>query len=191
MSALTERRRVAIKLWGNMQMDRLSARSLHLVCLLLLPLALSGATVGKKPVVGQIAPDAELTLVDGTKLNLGEMRGDVVVLNFWATWCVPCRTELPILDTYYQIQKRHGLRVYAVTTEGSVPLYKLKPLFGQLKIAPARRIKGPYSPIDGGVPTNYIIDRSGKLRYAKAGALTLEMLNEQLVPLLRESAPVQ
>jgi thiol-disulfide isomerase/thioredoxin len=174
-----------------MQMDRPSARSSRLACLLLLPLALSGATIGKKPVVGQIAPDAELTLIDGTKLNLGDMRGDVVVLNFWATWCVPCRTELPILDTYYQIQKRHGLRVYAVTTEGSVPLYKLKPLFGQLKIAPARRIKGPYGPIDGGVPTNYIIDRSGKVRYAKAGALTLEILNEQLVPLLREPAPAQ
>jgi thiol-disulfide isomerase/thioredoxin len=170
-------------------MDRLAARVSRFFCLMLLPLALSGAATGKKAVVGEIAPEAELTLIDGTKLNLGAMRGDVVVLNFWATWCVPCRTELPVLDAYYQLQKRHGLRVYAVTTEGSVPLHKLKPLFGQLKIAPAKRIKGPYGPIDGGVPTNYIIDRSGKLRYAKAGALTLEILNEQLVPLLREDAP--
>ena len=72
-----------------MRMDRFSTRSLRLVCLLLLPLALSGAGVGKKPVVGEIAPDAELTLVNGTKLKLGEMRGDVVVLNYWATWGVP------------------------------------------------------------------------------------------------------
>lgn len=170
-------------------MDRLAARGFRFFCLMLLPLALSGAAIGKKPVVGEIAPEAQLTLVDGTKLDLGAMRGDVVVLNFWATWCVPCRTELPILDTYYQLQKRHGLRVYAVTTEDSVPLYKLKPLFARLKIGSARRIKGPYGPIDGGVPTNYIIDRSGKLRYAKAGALTLEILNEELVPLLREDAP--
>lgn len=161
------------------------------LCLTLLPLTLSGAAPAKRPKVGEIAPDAELTLMDGTKLHLGEMRGDVVVLNFWATWCVPCRTELPTLDHYYKLQKQHGLRVYAVTTEDSLPLYKLKPLFGVLTIAPARRIKGPYSPIDGGVPTNYIIDRAGKLRYAKAGALTLGSLNEQLVPLLREPASTQ
>jgi cytochrome c biogenesis protein CcmG, thiol:disulfide interchange protein DsbE len=174
-------------------MDRLVGRALRLFCLLLLPLSLNGAGMSKKPVIGEIAPDAELTLVDGTKLNLAEMRGDVVVLNFWATWCIPCRTELPTLDTYYQLQKRHGLRVYAVTTEGSVPLFKLRPLFERLKIAPAKKIKGPYGPIDGAVPTNYIIDRSGKVRYAKAGAFTLEVLNQELVPLLREkaSAPAQ
>ncbi|WP_404338882.1 TlpA family protein disulfide reductase [Sphingomonas sp. MMS12-HWE2-04] len=164
-------------------------RAIRGACLFLLPFALSGASVPKRPKVGEIAPDAELTLMDGTKLRLGDMRGDVVVLNFWATWCVPCRTELPTLDRYYAVQKRHGLRVYAVTTEDSLPLYKFKPLFGVLQIAPARKIKGPYGPIDGGVPTNYILDRSGKLRYAKAGAFTLDALNEQLVPLLSEPAP--
>jgi cytochrome c biogenesis protein CcmG/thiol:disulfide interchange protein DsbE len=164
-------------------------RTFGALCLVLLPLALTGAAAGKKPTIGEVAPNAELTLIDGTKLNLDDMRGEVVVLNFWATWCVPCRTELPLLDRYYEVQKPHGLRVYAVTTEGSLPLYKLKPLFGQLNMAPARRIKGPYAPIAGAVPTNYIIDRAGKLRYAKAGALTLDVLNAQLVPLLREKAP--
>ena len=170
-------------------MNRSAARGFRFFCLLLLPLALSGAGVGKKPVIGEIAPDAELTLLNGTKITLAEMRGDVVVLNFWATWCIPCRTELPTLDTYYQLQKRHGLRVYAVTTEGSVPLFKLRPLFERLNIAPAKKIKGPYAPINGAVPTNYIIDRAGKVRYAKAGAFTVDKLNEQLVPLLREKAP--
>lgn len=158
--------------------------------LLLLPLALNGAAASKRPKIGEIAPEAEITLMDGTKLRLSEMRGDVVVLNFWATWCVPCRTELPILDRYYELQKRHGLRVYAVTTEGSVPLYKLKPLFGALQIAPAKRIKGPYGPIDG-VPTNFIIDRAGKVRYASGGAFDLDRLNQELVPLLREPRPAQ
>jgi cytochrome c biogenesis protein CcmG, thiol:disulfide interchange protein DsbE len=170
-------------------MDRLAAKGFRLFCLVLLPLAMSGAGVSKKPVIGQMAPDAELTLIDGTKIHLAEMRGDVVVLNFWATWCVPCRAELPTLDTYYQLQKRHGLRVYAVTTEGSLPLFKLKPLFERLKIASARKIKGPYEPINGAVPTSYIIDRSGRIRYAKAGAFTLDKLNAELVPLLREEGP--
>lgn len=170
-------------------MVRSARRGLRFFCLLLLPLALSGAGVGKKPVVGEIAPDAELTLIDGTRLKLANLRGEVVVLNFWATWCVPCRTELPTLDTYYRLQKRHGLRVYAVTTEGSLPLYRLRPLFERLTIASAKKIKGPYAPINGAVPTNYIIDRAGRVRYAKAGAFTLDRLNAELVPLLREKVP--
>jgi hypothetical protein len=79
--------------------------------------------------------------------------------------------------------------VFAVTTENSLPIYQLKKLFSVLHITPAKRIKGPYDPIGGGVPTNYVIGRDGVLRYAKAGAFDLDALNAVLVPLLREPAP--
>lgn len=139
----------------------------------------------KAPHIGEVAPDFELTLFTGEKVKLSELRGNVVVLNFWATWCVPCRTELPTLDTYYRLTQKHGLRVYAVTTEDSVPLYKLKPLFEKLAIPAVRRVKGPYS-VMSGVPTNYVIDRAGVVRYAKAGALDLDTLNTVIIPLLNE-----
>lgn len=148
------------------------------------------AVAAPKPVVGQPAPDAELVLIDGTKLRLSEMRGDVVVLNIWATWCAPCRRERPLLNSYYALQKAHGLRVYALSTEDSLPLYRLKPLFEKLTIQPTRRIKGPYAAIDGAVPSNYVIDRSGVLRYAEAAAFDLDDLNRELVPLLNEPRPV-
>jgi len=138
--------------------------------------------------VGEMAPKFEITLIDGTKIRSEELRGQVVVLNFWATWCVPCRTELPTLDSYYRIQKKYGLRVFAVATEDSLPVYKMKPLFEKLAIESARRIKGAYDDIPA-VPTNYIIGRDGRIRYAKAGALDLDDLNAILVPLLREPAP--
>lgn len=138
--------------------------------------------------VGQPAPDFELTLVDGSKVTREELRGHVVILNYWATWCAPCREELPLLDAYYRGRKENGLRVYAVATEDSLPIKKLKPLFEVIAIPPARRIKGPFR-IMGALPTNYVIDRAGTVRYAKAGAFTLDELNELLVPLLNERPP--
>jgi peroxiredoxin len=109
----------------------------------------------------------------------------VVVINFWATWCVPCRHELPLLDTYFRAQKDHGLVVLAATTEDSVPEYQMRKLFAMLAITPLHRLRGPYAPL-GAVPTNFVIDRAGVVRYAQAGAFTLDELNNLLVPLLRE-----
>ena len=77
--------------------------------------------------IGQPAPEATLTMLNGDPLKLSSLRGQVVVLNYWATWCVPCRTELPLLDRYYRIQAKNGLRVFAVTTEDSLPAKVLKP----------------------------------------------------------------
>jgi len=148
----------------------------------------SGPAGAAKPVVGAAAPDFELTMMDGSKVALADLKGQVVVLNFWATWCIPCRKELPTLDAYYSVQREHGLKVFAITTEGSLPLSRLKALFAAMAIPSARRIKGPYGPLTG-VPTNFIIDRAGTLRYAKSGAFDLDDLNGLIVPLLKEKAP--
>jgi peroxiredoxin len=140
--------------------------------------------------VGEPAPDFTLTLIDGTKVPFADLKGQVVVLNFWATWCGPCRTELPLLDAYYDAQKRFDLRVFAVEDqgEGSVPMSKLKGFLARLAMPSARRISGPYGAL-GGLPTNYVIDRKGIVRYAASGAFDLDELNTLLVPLLREPTP--
>jgi len=137
--------------------------------------------------IGERAPDFELTLIDGSKVRSADLRGKVVVLNFWATWCGPCKAELPLLDNYYRLRKDNGLQVFAVATEDSLPAYKLKPLFAAMTIPSARRIKGPFAVL-GALPTNYIIDRAGIVRYAKTGAFDLDALNGLLVPMLREPA---
>jgi peroxiredoxin len=156
---------------------------------------LLGATampaMATEPRVGQLAPDFQLTLVDGTHVRLSELRGQVVVLNFWATWCVPCRAELPMLDGYYRVVQSHGLRVFAATTQDSVPIFQLRRVFAAMAIGAVRTVHGPYRPIDGAVPTNFVIDRAGRVRYAAAGAFNLDALNRILVPLLNEPAPAQ
>ena len=140
------------------------------------------------PKLNQPAPAFHVTTMDGRELSLDDFKGQVVVLNFWATWCVPCREELPLLDGYYKMQKKYGLQILAVTTEDSAPLSKLRPVAQALAFPMVRRLKGPYRVLDG-VPTNYIIDRAGILRYAKADAFSLDDLNRLLVPLLREPPP--
>jgi hypothetical protein len=93
-----------------------------------------------------------------------------------------------LLEGVFQAYSKYGFQVLAVATEDSVPEAKLKPLAQHLAIPFVKRMKGPYR-ISGEVPTNFIIDRSGKLVYAKAGAFDLDSLNAILVPLLREPVP--
>ncbi len=137
-------------------------------------------------IVGELAPPFELAMVDGTRVKSSDLLGKVVVPNYWATWCGPCKTELPLLDRYYKIQKDHGLRVFAITTEDSLPLSSLRKLFAAMEIPAVRNVRGDYKVL-GGLPTNYIIDRSGRVRFAKAAAFNLDDLNRELVPLLQES----
>ena len=155
--------------------------------LLVASVAPGPATAAAAVKIGERAPDFELTLIDGSKVRGTDLRGQVVVLNFWATWCGPCKAELPLLDNYYRLRKDNGLRVFAVATEDSLPASRLKPLFAAMAIPSARRIKGPFA-VMGALPTNYVIDRAGIVRYAKTGAFDLDDLNDLLVPLLREPA---
>jgi thiol-disulfide isomerase/thioredoxin len=165
------------------------AFSLGLLALILAGLG-AAPVQAARPVVGGPAPNFEVTALDGTKVSLADLKGQVVVLNFWATWCGPCKQELPLLDGYYRIQKPAGLSVFAVTAEDSLPLSRLKPVAAAMAIPMVRHLKGPYGVMEG-VPTNYVIDRAGVLRYAKAGAFDLDQLNALLVPLLRAPPPPQ
>jgi len=140
------------------------------------------------PKVGQPAPDFTVTTFGGRTIKLADLKGEVVILNFWATWCGPCRKELPLLEAYFRIDHKYGFQVLAVATEDSLPDSELKPIAAKLTIPFVKRMKGPYHDLDA-VPTNYIIDRSGMLVYAKAAAFNLDDLNRILIPLLNEPIP--
>ena len=140
------------------------------------------------PAVDKPAPDFQVDTFDGQHLRLSDFKGQVVILNFWATWCGPCKRELPLLNGYYRLRQERGLRVLAIATEDSVPPAALKPLAAVVSFPLVRRLRGPYRVLEG-LPTNYVIDRAGVLRYAETGAFNLDGLNAVLVPLLSEPAP--
>jgi cytochrome c biogenesis protein CcmG, thiol:disulfide interchange protein DsbE len=152
-------------------------------------MAVAQPAAARGPKVGKPAPNFELVLMDGSRVKLSQLRGQVVLVNFWATWCAPCKEELPLLDKYYRVASKYGLKMYAVTTEDSLPTKTLKPLFSVMAIPAAKRVKGGALSDVTALPTNYVIDRAGILRYSKPGAFDLDKLNEVLMPLLKEPAP--
>jgi cytochrome c biogenesis protein CcmG/thiol:disulfide interchange protein DsbE len=149
--------------------------------------ALAGTALAA-PKVGQPAPDFTVTTFGGRTVKLADLKGDVIILNFWATWCAPCREELPLLEAYFRTYSKYGFQVLAVATEDSIPESKLRPLAEKLRIPFVKRLKGPYRDV-GAVPTNYVIDRSGKIVYAQAAAFDIDALNALIIPLLNEPIP--
>lgn len=138
---------------------------------------------------GQSAPPFTITTFDKAKTTSEQLRGQVVIINYWATWCEPCRKELPTLDAYNRRHAKDGLRVFAVAVEDSVPDYKLKPFASMLSFPLAHSIRGSGLGELEGVPTNYVIDRKGVVRWAQAGAFDQTTLDEVVGPLLAEPAP--
>ena len=149
---------------------------------------LATPALAAKIVVGKPAPDFRAVTLDGRRVSLADYKGQVLIINLWATWCGPCRRELPLLNTYEQVQGKYGLAMLAVMTGGSAPDSALRPLAKVLSLPLASRFSGPYADPQS-VPTNYVIDRAGVVRYAKAGAFDLDTLNDVLVPLLQEPPP--
>lgn len=147
-------------------------------------LVLSGRVAAGEPAVGERARDFQASTSQGEAFTLADFKGQVLVLNFWAGWCAPCSRQLPLLDSYYRLQKKFGLRVLTVANEPSVSLNERKAL-AALSIPLARNFKGDYGPARA-PPLTYVIDRAGILRYAKAASLSLDDLNTILVPLLSE-----
>jgi cytochrome c biogenesis protein CcmG, thiol:disulfide interchange protein DsbE len=138
--------------------------------------------------VDQAAPNFTLTTFDGRKISLADLKGEVVILNFWATWCGPCKQELPLLDAYYRKLHSLGLEIFAVATEDSLTPFQLRPVQKVVSFQMARRFKGEYGSIKA-LPTNFVIDRAGIVRYGTAGAFSIDEINRVVGPLLAEQAP--
>ncbi len=124
------------------------------------------AAISKMDADNQLREKADFTLADlgGAKWTLKEQRGKVVVLNFWATWCPPCRKEMPDLETLYRQFKDQGLVILAISDED---LGKVRPFISEQKVTypilldPGRKVNKLFQ-IEG-IPKTFVYDRNGKL----------------------------
>lgn len=92
---------------------------------LLLLLLLLAPAWGKGLEVGKPAPAITTTLLDGSSFDLAALSGKVVVVHFWATWCAPCRVEMPAFEAFYRAHKSEGLMVVAITLDTPDDLAKV------------------------------------------------------------------
>jgi len=135
------------------------------------------------------APDVQFTKLDGTAFRLQDLRGRVVLLNFWATWCIPCRSEIPSLSALQKDLDSRGLSVIGVSYDDTADLVQSfqKEIPQSYQVVLGGREVGsqlPASPL----PTTYIIDREGRVRSKMIGERTREAFEEVIKPLLDESA---
>src|ERR1700684_1951095 len=105
---------------------------------------------------GLPAPSFSLTTYDKQKIKLADLHGKVVVINWWATWCGPCKAEMPMMSAFHRRHKDEGFEIFGVTTEDSVPPSQLKQVSAALSYPLVLRFSGGSSyPILNGVPTSY------------------------------------
>jgi len=136
------------------------------------------------------APDFSLPPLDGgEEKSLSDWRGQVVVLNYWASWCDPCREESPLLERWHKrISKRNatvlGIDVLDVTSDAQAFIEKYGLTYPQL------RDRDGSTQEEFGViayPETFVIDRKGRIVDSRRGQVDDEFLRETVTPLLREN----
>jgi thiol-disulfide isomerase/thioredoxin len=138
------------------------------------------------------APDFTLEDIDAKKISLKDYRGKVVMLNFWATWCPPCRREMPSMERLHQDLKDKDFVVLAVNQMEDID--QIFAFTGELELEPTfailydrdSKVSRAYSVM--GLPTTYLIDKKGNIRFRAIGGREFDhpVVKEQIFQLMRE-----
>jgi peroxiredoxin len=135
------------------------------------------------------APELTLTDIQGVSHSLADYRGQVVLVNLWATWCPPCKEEMPALQSFYNKHKDQGFMVVAINDGDPtndvlqfVKDYKLTfPVWlDPTYIATEQAFKSL------NLPTSFVIDRSGVVQLQWVGGISRKMLDKHVIPLITE-----
>ena len=136
------------------------------------------------------APDFTLKSRSGENIKLSELRGEVVMINFWASWCAPCRQEMPLLEVLYKKYSDLGFTLLAVNVEEDSSkgddLLRDIPVTFPVLYDNTNKVTKLYKVV--AMPSTIIIDRDGKMRYLHRGYLPgyEEEYKKQVSELIRE-----
>lgn len=126
-----------------------------------------------RPEIGQPAPDYRAVTLDGDSVSLAQSRGRVTLLNVWATWCHPCREEVPVLQALHERYEARGFELIGVSVDGrgeEATIREFARDFGMtyaLWHDPEERVQSAFLAV--GVPATFLIDRDGVLRWRHVG----------------------
>lgn len=139
-----------------------------------LSLALTGfpaAAAQLKPTKPRPAPELNLPRLDGGSVNLGDLRGRVVLVNFWAVWCPPCRKEMPSMERLSRLMVERPFTVLAVNA-GETPV-QIRPFLAEVPLTfpilldqDGARMKAWRVFV---LPTSFLVDKQGQIRYSLSG----------------------
>ena len=143
------------------------------------------AAARAEPRIGDTAPALVVTALDGTTFDLAKQLGKVVLVNYWASWCLPCRKEMPKLNRFYLRYHGQGLEIIGISIDFERDFEKARRVARAVTYptAVAKAITDNGFGIPEGVPITWIIDVDGKVR-DRLIEVRNELLNGIVVPLL-------
>lgn len=146
--------------------------------------------LASSPLIGKQAPDFTLPTLDGAEVNLSQFGGMAVLINFWASWCLPCREEMPELVRSYESHKADGLIILGVNLTYSDTLPDVQAFADEFNVtfpvildkdgAVAERLyRIP------GVPTSIFVNRDGTIERIHVGIMTPRQIDQYIAEILR------
>ena len=149
-------------------------------------ITLTAAASGPAPKVGREAPDFTVQTLGGQTYKLSDFRGQPVWINFWASWCPPCRAENPDIQAVYEANKADGLVVLGIAIgedDGTVRGYVDRTgLTYDIGLDRGTDIAAKYRIV--GIPTHYLIDRDGILREWRIGSMSKKTMEKKVAEIM-------
>jgi peroxiredoxin len=144
-------------------------------------------------VVGKIAPNFEIKTVSGTPVTLSTEKGRILIIHFWATWCAPCRVEMPEIEKFYQKYHAQGVDVIAISLDDKSDMETVKTVMQSFTFPTAMEYDADIHRFGRiwRVPVTFVIDQNGILRYngwEGEPSVNMPLLEKVVLPLLAPPA---
>jgi len=162
---------------------------MHRVAWTLFLLFATSAGIGAEIESGRPVEAFRITTLTGVRITPASQRGRILVINFWATWCPPCREEMPAIEAFYSKYRRSGVDVIAVSLDDRSDLESVRNVMASYSFPAALATDSDLAAFGRvrHVPATFVIDRDGMLRrngWADAGSIDFKVLEKAVLPWL-------